>query len=57
VCAMGAIQTFGMGLGPAAVGLTLSSGGYAMAIWASEAILLASLAIVIIAIRRPATAS
>lgn len=53
VCAMGSIQTFGMGFGPAAVGLTLRSGSYTLALWSSSAILAASLLLTIVAIRRP----
>jgi predicted MFS family arabinose efflux permease len=52
VCAMAAIQTFGMGLGPAAAGATLHSGDFSVAIWSSCAILLVSLLIVAFAIRR-----
>jgi predicted MFS family arabinose efflux permease len=52
VCAMAAIQTFGMGLGPAAAGATLRDGDFSVAIWSSCAILALSLVIVIVAIRR-----
>lgn len=52
VCAMGAIQTFGTGLGPAAAGATLRSGDFSIAIWASCAILMLSLALVLFAISR-----
>ncbi len=55
VCAMGAIQTFGTGLGPAAAGATLRGGDFSVAIWSAGAILATSLAIMIFAIRRPAT--
>ncbi|BAV64447.1 MFS transporter [Sphingobium cloacae] len=51
VCAMGSIQTFGMGFGPAAVALTLGSGSFSIAIWGSCAVLAASLLIVIAGIR------
>ncbi|QKR99590.1 MFS transporter [Sphingomonas sp. CL5.1] len=53
VCAMGSIQTFGMGFGPAAVGLTLRHGGYAPTLWASCVILAGSLFLAILAIRSP----
>lgn len=56
VCAMGSIQTFGTGLGPAAAGATLVTGGFSMAIWSSVAILAASLAIVLLTVRRQARA-
>jgi len=52
VCAMGAIQTFGTGLGPAAAGATLHDGDFGVAIWSSCAILVLSLAIVVFAIGR-----
>lgn len=52
VCAMGAIQTFGTGLGPAAAGATLHNGDFTSAIWGSCAVLLASIVVVVIAIRR-----
>lgn len=52
VCAMGAIQTFGTGLGPAAAGATLRGGDFTVAIYSSCIILIASLMIVIVAIRR-----
>ncbi|MDO7835521.1 MFS transporter [Sphingobium sp. HBC34] len=51
VCAMGSIQTFGTGLGPAAAGATLRGGDFSVAIWASCAILVVSLGIVVFAIR------
>ncbi|WP_314375738.1 MFS transporter [Sphingomonas paucimobilis] len=51
VCAMGSIQTFGMGFGPAAVGMTLASGSYTLALWASCAVIAASLMLTIFAIR------
>jgi predicted MFS family arabinose efflux permease len=52
VCAMAAIQTFGMGLGPAAAGATLHGRDFSVAIWSSCAILALSLLIVTVAIRR-----
>lgn len=52
VCAMGSIQTFGTGLGPAAAALTLSSGSFAIAIWSSAAVLAGSVVIVLFTIRR-----
>jgi predicted MFS family arabinose efflux permease len=54
VCAMGSIQTFGTGLGPAAAAATLASGSFAIAIWSSSAILVGSLVIVLFTIRRQA---
>jgi len=51
VCAMGSIQTFGMGFGPAAAALTLGSGSFSTAIWGSCLVLAASLLIVIAGIR------
>ncbi|MET4898415.1 MFS transporter [Sphingomonadaceae bacterium jetA1] len=51
VCAMGSIQTFGMGFGPAVVGMTLRTGSYALALWASCAIIAGSLLLTIVAIR------
>lgn len=52
VCAMGSIQTFGTGMGPAAAGATLVGRGFGLAIWLSCAILVLSLTIVILAARR-----
>jgi MFS family permease len=49
VCAMGSIQTFGTGLGPAAAAATLGTGSFDLAIYASAAILVASLAVTILA--------
>jgi predicted MFS family arabinose efflux permease len=54
VCAMGSIQTFGTGLGPAAAAATLASGSFDIAIWGSVGILAASIAIIIGATHRPA---
>lgn len=54
VCVMGAIQTFGTGLGPAAAGATLRGGDFSVAICSSSAILILSLAIVVLGIRRRA---
>ena len=51
VCAMGAIQTFGTGFGPAAAGATLHDGDFSTAIWLSCGILTFSLGIVTLAIR------
>lgn len=52
VCAMGSIQTFGTGLGPAAAAATLSSGSFAIAIWSSAAVLVGSVVITLMTIRR-----
>lgn len=54
VCAMGSIQTFGTGLGPAAAAATLASGSFDIAIWGSAVILAASIALVVGTTRRPA---
>jgi len=54
VCAMGSIQTFGTGLGPAAAAATLVTGGFAVAIWSSAGILAVSLMVVLFATRRRA---
>ena len=51
VCAMGSIQTFGMGFGPAAAAATLGSGSYSIAIWGSCVVLAISLLVVIIGIK------
>lgn len=51
VCAMGSVQTFGMGFGPAAVAATLGSGNFSLAVWGSCAVLGASLLLVVSAIR------
>lgn len=42
VCAMGAIQTFGTGLGPAAAAMTLRTGSFSLMIYAASAILILS---------------
>jgi len=52
VCAMGSIQTFGTGLGPAAAAATLSSGSFTLAIWSSAAVVVGSVVIVLFTIRR-----
>lgn len=52
VCAMGSIQTFGVGFGPAAAAATLGSGSFAIAIWSSSMILIASLLIVAVTVKR-----
>lgn len=51
ICLMASIQTFGMGLGPAAVGGTLGNQGFTVAIWSSCFILALSLLIVAFATR------
>ncbi|MBB3357180.1 MULTISPECIES: MFS transporter [unclassified Novosphingobium] len=51
VCAMGSIQTFGTGLGPAAAAATLASGSFAPMIYANSAILAASIAVTVLTIR------
>jgi len=52
VCAMGSIQTFGTGLGPAAVAATLGTGSYLMAIYVSSAALALSVAVTLATIAR-----
>ncbi|MBU0554977.1 MAG: MFS transporter [Alphaproteobacteria bacterium] len=52
VCAMGSIQTFGTGLGPAAAAATLVTGSFNLAIYGSAIILVASLLITIFATHR-----
>lgn len=47
VCAMGSIQTFGTGLGPAAAAMTLSSGSFAPMIYANSAILALSVGVTV----------
>jgi predicted MFS family arabinose efflux permease len=51
VCAMGSIQTFGTGLGPAAAAATLATGSFSFMIYAAAAVLVLSVAVTIIAIR------
>jgi len=53
VCAMGSVQTFGMGAGPAAAAATLGSGDYSIAIWGSGVVAALSLIVVIIGIKTP----
>jgi len=53
VCAMGSVQTFGMGFGPAAAAATLGSGDYSIAIWGSCVVVAVSLVVVITGIRTP----
>ncbi|HEY6870465.1 MAG TPA: MFS transporter [Novosphingobium sp.] len=58
VCAMGSIQTFGTGLGPAAAAAMLGTGSFAPMIYANAAVLTASIAAVVLTIlgeRRRAT--
>ncbi|MEP7351152.1 MAG: MFS transporter [Sphingorhabdus sp.] len=50
VCAMGSIQTFGTGLGPAAVAATLGGGSFDLAIYFSCGILALSIAVTIVTI-------
>lgn len=52
VCAMGSIQTFGTGLGPAAAAATLATGSFTVAIYASCLVLALSVAVTIATIRR-----
>lgn len=52
VCAMGSIQTFGTGLGPAAAAATLGTGSFAVAIYFSSAILMMSVVVILVTIRR-----
>lgn len=52
VCAMGSIQTFGTGLGPAAAAATLVTGSFTVAIYASCLVLALSVAVTIATIRR-----
>lgn len=47
VCAMGAIQTFGTGLGPAAAAATLVTGSFSLMIYAAAAILMLSVAVTV----------
>jgi hypothetical protein len=47
VCAMGSIQTFGTGLGPAAAAMTLGTGSFATMIYANSFILALSVVIVV----------
>ena len=52
VCAMGSIQTFGSGLGPAAAAATLASGSFDLMIYGACAVLIASTVITVITIKR-----
>ncbi|BBE35676.1 MFS transporter [Sphingosinicella microcystinivorans] len=52
VCAMGSIQTFGTGLGPAAAAATLVTGSFTVAIYASCIVLALSVAVTVATIRR-----
>jgi DHA1 family inner membrane transport protein len=47
VCAMGCVQTIGVGLGPAVAALLLSNQNFAPVIWMSSAVLVVSVAIVL----------
>jgi predicted MFS family arabinose efflux permease len=52
VCAMGSIQTFGTGLGPAAAAATLVTGSFSVMIYAAAVVLAFSVAVTIATIRR-----
>jgi hypothetical protein len=52
VCAMGSIQTFGTGLGPAAAAATLVTGSFSFMIYAACAILALSIAVTVATIAR-----
>ncbi|MEO5707870.1 MAG: MFS transporter [Alteraurantiacibacter sp.] len=52
VCAMGSIQTFGTGLGPAAAAATLGTGSFTVAIYASCLVMILSVAVTVATIRR-----
>lgn len=52
VCAMGSIQTFGTGLGPAAAAATLVTGSFSFMIYAACAILALSIAVTIATVAR-----
>lgn len=52
VCAMGSIQTFGTGLGPAAAAATLATGSFSFMIYAAAAVLVLSVAVTIATIAR-----
>jgi hypothetical protein len=50
VCAMGSIQTFGTGLGPAAAAATLGTGSFAVMIYSASAITALSIAVTVLSI-------
>ena len=52
VCAMGSIQTFGTGLGPAAAAATLVTGSFSVMIYSAAVVLALSVAVTIFTIRR-----
>ena len=52
VCAMGSIQTFGTGLGPAAAAATLVTGSLSVMIYSAAVVLALSVAVTIFTIRR-----
>lgn len=52
VCAMGSIQTFGTGLGPAAAAATLGSGSFDLTIYAASVVLVLSIAVTVLTISR-----
>lgn len=52
VCAMGSIQTFGTGLGPAAAAATLGTGSFAVMIYSASLVLALSIAVTVITISR-----
>jgi len=52
VCAMGSIQTFGTGLGPAAAAATLVTGSFSVMIYSAAVVLALSVAVTIATIRR-----
>lgn len=52
VCAMGSIQTFGTGLGPAAAAATLVTGSFSLMIYASCAVLILSVLVTVATISR-----
>lgn len=57
VCAMGSIQTFGTGLGPAAAAATLGTGSFSVMIYAASAVLALSIVIIVATIAAARTAS
>ena len=52
VCAMGSIQTFGTGLGPAAAAATLVTGSFSVMIYSAAVVLALSVAVTIFTIKR-----
>jgi len=53
VAAMGSVQTFGFGFGPAAAALLLRNGDFSPIIWGSSILMAISLAIIVSGIRAP----